>query len=42
MFESILSGTLTITNALICTAVSVVLGLIIAFVYMAQRNARGT
>lgn len=37
MFESILSGssgTLTITNALICMGTSIVLGVIIAFVHM--------
>jgi hypothetical protein len=39
MFTSILSGvegSLTIQNALICTAVSLVLGIFIAFIYMKQ------
>lgn len=39
MFTNILSsveGTLTIQNALMCTVVSLILGLIIALVYMAQ------
>lgn len=39
MFTSIISnavGTLTVTNALICTATSLALGIIIALVYMSQ------
>lgn len=41
MFNTILASTdsLTVQSGLICTAVSIVLGLIIAFVYMKQSNS---